>query len=83
MELNPFRRRQWEAFIRHVVDDEPFPWDFAEGARGVQLTEAAHRAWEEGRRVALAELESNPIRQAADRSVFCSKRDLLIGESWG
>jgi predicted dehydrogenase len=50
-------KAQWEEFILHVVDDEPFPWDFAEGARGVQLTEAAHRAWEEGRRVALAELE--------------------------
>jgi len=49
-------KAQWEEFIRHVVDDEPFPWDFAEGARGVQLTEAAHRAWEEGRRVALEEL---------------------------
>jgi predicted dehydrogenase len=49
-------KAQWEEFIRHVVDDEPFPWGFAEGARGVQLTEAAHRAWEEGRRVALEEL---------------------------
>ena len=49
-------KTQWEQFIRHVVTDEPFPWDFAEGARGVQLTEAAHRAWEEGRRVALEEL---------------------------
>ena len=29
---------QWEAFLRHVVLDEPFPWDFVEGARGVQLT---------------------------------------------
>lgn len=55
--LNPFRRRQWEAFIRHIVDDEPFPWDFAGGVRGVQFTEAAHRAWEKGRHVALAELE--------------------------
>jgi hypothetical protein len=44
MELSPFDGRQWKALIRHVVDDEPFPWDFAEGARGVQLTEAAHRA---------------------------------------
>jgi hypothetical protein len=57
MELNPFRGRQSEAFIRHAVDEEPSPWDFAEGARGVQLPEAAHRAWEEGRRVALEELE--------------------------
>jgi predicted dehydrogenase len=49
-------KTQWEQFIRHVVTDEPFPWDFAEGARGVQLTEAAHRSHEEGRRIELDEL---------------------------
>jgi predicted dehydrogenase len=49
-------KEQWGEFIRHVVADEPFPWDFAAGARGVQLTEAAHLAWEDGRRVALDEL---------------------------
>jgi len=47
---------QWEKFIRHVVDDEPFPWDFASGARGVQLTEASYRSATEGRRVALDEV---------------------------
>ena len=31
---------QWELFLRHVVLDEPFPWDFLEGARG----RAARRA---------------------------------------
>jgi predicted dehydrogenase len=46
-------KREWEAFIRHVVADEPFPWDFFAGARGVQLTEASHRAWSEERRVSL------------------------------
>ena len=49
-------KTQWEQFVRHVVTDEPFPWDFAAGARGVQLTEAAHRSHEEGRRVELDEL---------------------------
>ncbi|WP_317988549.1 Gfo/Idh/MocA family oxidoreductase [Haloprofundus salilacus] len=48
---------QWEKFIRHVVADEPFPWDFTDGARGVQLTEASYRSSEEGRRVTLDELE--------------------------
>jgi predicted dehydrogenase len=48
---------QWEKFIRHVVADEPFPWNFAAGARGVQLTEAGYRSSEEGRRVTLGELE--------------------------
>ena len=30
---------QWELFLRHVVEDEPFPWDLLEGAKGVQLAE--------------------------------------------
>ncbi|MGB9955356.1 Gfo/Idh/MocA family protein [Haloferax prahovense] len=47
---------QWEKFIRHVVADEPFPWDFTAGARGVQLTEASYRSSEEGRRVVLDDL---------------------------
>jgi predicted dehydrogenase len=49
-------RAQWEEFIRHVVADEPFPWDFEAGARGVQLTEASYRSSAEGRRVTLDEL---------------------------
>jgi len=49
-------KQQWAEFIRHVVADEPFPWDFEAGARGVQLTEATHRAWEERRQVTLDEL---------------------------
>lgn len=27
-------KTQWEEFIRHVVADEPFPYDFRQGARG-------------------------------------------------
>lgn len=48
---------QWEKFIRHVVADEPFPWDFAAGARGVQLTEASYRSSDEQRRVEVGELD--------------------------
>lgn len=47
---------QWEQFIRHVVADEPFPWDFHAGARGVQLTEASYESWDEGRRVSIDDL---------------------------
>jgi predicted dehydrogenase len=50
-------KTQWEAFVRHVVADEPFPWDFSAGARGIQLTEAAHLSHEEGRRVEMTELD--------------------------
>jgi len=49
-------KQQWAEFIRHVVADEPFPWDFTAGARGVQLTEATHRAWDEGQQVTLDDL---------------------------
>jgi predicted dehydrogenase len=50
-------KHQWKKFIRHVVADDPFPWDFAAGARGVQLTEASYKSSDEGRRVAIDELK--------------------------
>jgi predicted dehydrogenase len=40
---------QWEKFLRHVALDEPFPWDFRAGARGVQLAELGLRSWREKR----------------------------------
>ena len=40
---------QWEAFIRHVVDGEPYKWDLLEGAKGVQLVECALESWKERR----------------------------------
>jgi predicted dehydrogenase len=47
---------QWEAFLRHVVEDQPFPWDFGAGARGVQLAELGLRSAREGRRIEVPEL---------------------------
>jgi predicted dehydrogenase len=47
---------QWEAFLRHVADDEPFPWDLYEGAKGVQLAELGLRSAAEGRRLEVPEL---------------------------
>jgi predicted dehydrogenase len=38
-------KRQWELFLRHVVTDEPFPWDLLEAAKGVQLAEAGLESW--------------------------------------
>jgi hypothetical protein len=40
-----------------VVEDEPFPWDFAAGARGVQLAELSLRSARERCRVEVPELE--------------------------
>jgi predicted dehydrogenase len=39
-------KAQWELFLRHVVLDEPFPWDLMEAAKGVQLAELAFKSWE-------------------------------------
>jgi predicted dehydrogenase len=51
-------KTQWEMFIRHVVEDAPFPYDFAAGARGVRLAEAGIRSSAEGRRIELGALET-------------------------
>lgn len=37
---------QWELFLKHVVKDEPFPWDLLEGAKGVQLAEKGLESWQ-------------------------------------
>ncbi len=38
-------KAQWELFLRHVVLDEPFPWNMLEGAKGVQLAEKGLESW--------------------------------------
>lgn len=47
---------QWEMFLRHVVLDAPFPHDFLEGAKGVQLAELGLKSWAERRWVEVPEL---------------------------
>ncbi|MGW2217876.1 Gfo/Idh/MocA family protein [Nonomuraea sp. NPDC001684] len=47
---------QWAAFVRHVLEDAPFPNDFASGARGVQLAELGLRSNAEGRRIEVPQL---------------------------
>ena len=52
---------QWEAFIRHVMDDDakdaPYRWTLPEGAKGVQLVEAALQSWKERRWIDVPTLE--------------------------
>jgi predicted dehydrogenase len=48
---------QWEQFIRHVVEDAPYQWTLPEGAKGVQLVEAALQSWKERRFVDVPALE--------------------------
>ena len=40
---------QWEHFIRHIAEDAPYRWTLPEGAKGVQLVEAALASWKERR----------------------------------
>jgi predicted dehydrogenase len=40
---------QWEMFIRHVAEDAPYRYTLREGAKGVQLVEAALQSWKERR----------------------------------
>jgi len=49
-------KAQWELFLRHVVKDEPFPWDLREGAKGVQLAELGLQSWSERKWVPVADL---------------------------
>lgn len=49
---------QWEKFLRHVVWDEPFPWDLLAGARGVQLAELGLKSWQDRAWMDVPELDS-------------------------
>jgi hypothetical protein len=36
---------QWELFLKHVVINDPFPWNLKAGALGVQLAEKGMESW--------------------------------------
>jgi predicted dehydrogenase len=44
---------QWEMFLRAAAEGTPFPWDLAEGAKGVQLAGLALESSAQGRRLAV------------------------------
>jgi predicted dehydrogenase len=44
-------KAQWELFLAAAAQGQPFRWDLAEGAKGVQLAELALLSSDEGRRV--------------------------------
>jgi len=49
---------QWELFLKHIVRNDPFPWDLKAGARGVQLAEKGLESWEKKTWITLPELEN-------------------------
>ena len=50
-------KTEWEMFIRHLYEDAPFKWTLLEGAKGLQLVEAAHKSWKERRWVDIPALK--------------------------
>jgi predicted dehydrogenase len=50
-------KAQWELFLRHIALDEPFRWNLLEGAKGVQLAEAALESSRSRRWIEVPELE--------------------------
>ncbi len=50
-------RTGWELFLRHVVEDTPFPSPLIEGAKGIQLVDACHASSAERRWTDLPGLE--------------------------
>ncbi|MGA8865296.1 MAG: Gfo/Idh/MocA family oxidoreductase, partial [Gallionella sp.] len=50
-------KRQWELFLLHVANDQPFPWNLLEGAKGVQLAEKGLESWQRRAWVEVPRLE--------------------------
>jgi predicted dehydrogenase len=50
-------RIEWELFLRHVAENEPFPWTFVEGAKGIQLADLALQSWAERKWIDLSDLK--------------------------
>lgn len=50
---------QWELFLKHVVDDEPFTWTLLEGAKGVQLAEKGLESWRQRRWLKIEPIAAN------------------------
>ncbi len=58
-------KAQWELFLRHVAEGNPFRWNLLEGAKGVQLAELGMRSWKEKRWETVPDL-SIPAGEAPD-----------------
>ena len=49
-------KTEWEMFIRSLYEEIPFQWDLREGAKGLQLAEAAMQSWQERRCIDIGEI---------------------------
>jgi len=50
-------KHQWVAFIKHLYEDGPWKHTLEEGAKGVQLAEAALESWKERRWIEIKPIE--------------------------
>lgn len=48
---------QWEMFLKHVYQDDAFPWDLLEGAKGTQLADLGLQSSQERRWLEVPSLE--------------------------
>jgi len=48
---------QWEMFLRHLVFDEPHPFDLVAGAKGIQLAELGLESWRQRRWLDVPDLD--------------------------
>ncbi len=56
-ELRQRLQVEWEMFIRHLYENAPFKYTLLEGAKGLQLVEAAHKSWKERRWIDVPQLK--------------------------
>jgi predicted dehydrogenase len=50
-------KAEWELFLKHVVKNEPFPWNLLEGVKGVQLAEKGMESWQKRTWVEVPEIQ--------------------------
>jgi len=62
---------EWELFLRHVANDEPFGWTLLEGAKGVQLAEKGLESWQKR---AWVEIEPLVPREAVASPLAVNRR---------
>ena len=41
-------KAEWELFLKHIYNNDPFPWNLLEGAKGVQLAQLGMESWQNG-----------------------------------
>ena len=51
-------KAQWELFLRHLAGEGDFRWNLLEGAKGVQLADAALKSWKQRKWIDVPEIKA-------------------------